>query len=130
VRGALSGEGEQLESNDSNRVVLTPKDIFPPSAPQGVVAAALPATTLKLLVDLSWSINVETDVAGYRVYRSEKQGERGSLITNELLLTPAYQDLTVANGQHYWYTVTAVDRAGNESAPSEQIAIEIPQPSN
>ncbi len=130
VRGAVSGQGEPLESDDSNSVVLTPKDIFPPAAPQGVVVAVLPTTTRKSLVDLSWSINVEADVAGYRVYRSEKAGERGSLITNDLLLTPAYQDSTVSVGQPYWYTVTAVDRAGNESAPSEQIAIEIAQPSS
>lgn len=130
VRGALRGEGEELESSDSNSVVLTPKDTFPPAAPQGVVAAVLPGPNGKILVDLSWSINVEPDVGGYRVYRSERQGERGALITNDLLLTPAYQDSTVLPGLHYWYSVTAVDRAGNESVPSEQIVAEIPQPSS
>ena len=28
-------------------------------------------------MDLSWSINVEADLAGYRVYRSEQQGNAG-----------------------------------------------------
>jgi fibronectin type 3 domain-containing protein len=64
------------------------------------------------------------------VYRNDQQGQRGMLITPELLLTPAYRDSSVAAGQRYWYTVTAVDRAGNESAPSEQIFVELLQPSS
>ena len=131
VRGALNGAGEGLESNDSNSVSLTPKDTFPPAAPQGVVAAVLPeGETGKPLVELSWSINVEADLAGYRVYRSDKEGARGMLITRDLLLTPAYEDSSLTSGERYWYSVTAVDRAGNESAPSEQIIVEITQPSS
>src|SRR5208283_2211003 len=131
VRATLVGAGERLESNDSNSVILTPKDTFPPAAPQGVVAAVLPAAEAgKWRVDLSWSINLETDLAGYRVYRAQKQGERGILITPELVLTPAYRDESVAALGDYWYTLTAVDRAGNESAPSEQIVVEMTQPSS
>jgi hypothetical protein len=131
VRGTLSGAAAGLESNDSHSVILTPKDTFPPAAPQGIVAAVLTGTVAgKSVVDLSWSINVEADLAGYRVYRNEQQGQRGMLITPELLLTPAYRDSSVAAGQRYWYTVTAVDRTGNESAPSEQIFVELLQPSS
>jgi hypothetical protein len=133
VRTTLGGvgEGENLESNDSHSAVLTPVDTFPPAAPRGIVAAVLPGSEAgKLVVDLSWSINVEADLAGYHVYRSEKQGERGKLVTAEMLLTPAYRDTSVATGQQFWYSVTAVDRAGNESGPSEQILVEITQPSS
>jgi hypothetical protein len=131
VRETLGGAAPGLESNDSHSVILTPKDTFPPAAPQGIVAAVLPgAEAGKLVVDLSWSINVEPDLAGYRLYQSEQQGQRGTLITPALLLTPAYHDSSVAVGKHYWYTVTAVDRAGNESAPSEQIFVELLQPTS
>jgi hypothetical protein len=135
VRATLgrSGESGGLESNDSRSVILTPVDTFPPAAPRGMVAAVLPGDeTGKLLVDLSWSINVEADLAGYRVYRSEKQGERGKLLTPELLLTPAYRDISVATGGQYWYSATAVDRSGNESGASEQIpvSVEAAQPSS
>jgi fibronectin type 3 domain-containing protein len=80
-------------------------------------------------VELSWSINVEPDLAGYRVYRSEQEGARGALLTPELLPSPAYRDNSVQSGQRYWYTVTAVDRSGNESAPSLAVAVEVAQPS-
>jgi hypothetical protein len=33
----------------------------------------------------------------------------------------------VERGHRYWYTVTAVDRGGNESAPSSPAAIDLTQ---
>ena len=129
VRSVIQVEGSELESSDSPPVTVTPRDIFPPAAPQGLVAALLPgATPATVVVDLSWSINLETDLAGYRVYRSEQEGDRGQLITSELLPTPAVRDTTVEPGHRYWYTVTAVDRAGNESAPSTPVAVDVTQP--
>jgi hypothetical protein len=129
VRSVIQVEGTELESSDSQPVTVTPRDIFSPAAPQGLVAALLPgATPGTVVVDLSWSINLETDLAGYRVYRSEQEGDRGKLITSELLPTPAVRDTTVEPGHRYWYTVTAVDRAGNESAPSSPVAVDVAQP--
>ncbi len=130
VRSVVQVEGNELESSDSQPVTVTPRDIFPPAAPQGLVAALLPgAAPGTVLVDLSWSINLETNLAGYRVYRSEQDGTRGELLTPDLLPTPAVRDTSVEPGHRYWYTVTAVDRAGNESVPSTPVAVEVTQPS-
>jgi len=130
VRSVIQVEGVELESSDSQPVTVTPRDIFPPAAPQGLVAALLPgAAPGKFVVDLSWSINLETDLAGYRVYRSEQEGTRGQLVTPDLLPTPALRDTSVEPGHRYWYTVTAVDRAGNESEPGGPAAVEVTQPS-
>ncbi len=129
VRSVIQADGHELESSDSQPVVVTPRDTFPPAAPQGVVSALLPgASAGTVVVDLSWSINVETDLAGYRVYRSEQEGARGQLLTPDLLPTPAVRDTSVQPGHRYWYAVTAVDRAGNESAPSAPVAVEVTQP--
>jgi hypothetical protein len=111
---AIAGEGP-VESDDSAPVVVTPKDIFPPAMPLNVVAAVTSPPGGASAVDLSWSINLENDLAGYRVYRSDRQDARGQLLTPELLPAPAYRDISVQAGQRYWYSVTAVDRAGNES---------------
>ena len=129
VRSVVQVQGIALESGDSPLVVLTPRDTFPPAAPQSLVVAVLPGAAGEgKVVDLSWSINLETDLAGYRVYRSEQEGTKGELLTKELLPTPAYRDTSVHNGQKYWYSVTAVDKAGNESVPSAPIAVEVAQP--
>jgi hypothetical protein len=131
VRSSISVEGTPLESADSVPAVVSPRDTFPPAAPQGLVAAVLPGSAAgTLLVDLSWSINVETDFAGYRVYRSDQEGTRGQLLPPDLLPAPAYRDSSVVNGRRYWYTVTAVDRAGNESAPSAPIVVDVTQPTS
>jgi fibronectin type 3 domain-containing protein len=130
VRSVMQVEGVELESSDSRPVTVTPQDTFPPAAPQGLVAALLPGSApATVLVDLSWSINLETDLAGYRVYRSEQEGTRGQLLTPELLPTPADRDTSVQPGHRYWYTVTAVDRAGNESAPGAAVVVDVTQPS-
>lgn len=128
VRSVITANGLPLESDDSQHVVVTPRDTFPPAAPQGLVAALVPGPTPESsAVELSWSISLETDLAGYRVYRSEQENIRGQLLTAELLLTPADRDTSVESGHRYWYTVTAVDRAGNESAPSAAVAIDAAQ---
>ena len=130
VRIAVLVDGNALESSDSAPAIVTPRDTFPPAPPQSVVAAVLPgATPGSVLVDLSWSINLETDLAGYRVYRSEQQDTRGALITPELLLAPAYRDTSVEPGRRYWYSVTAVDRAGNESDASSVVTVDVAKPS-
>ncbi len=129
VRSVITVEGNEIESGDSEPLTVTPLDTFPPATPQGLVAAVLPgAAPSTFVVDLSWSINLETDLAGYRVYRTEQEGARGQLMTPDLLPVPAVRDSSVEPGHRYWYTVTAVDRAGNESPPSNPIAVDITQP--
>jgi hypothetical protein len=127
VRSAISVNGALLQSGDSRPVILTPKDIFPPAAPEDLVSAVLPGDKPGTsIVDLSWAINLETDLAGYRVYRSERENERGQMLTPNLLPSPEYRDSAVTSRGRYWYTVTAVDQAGNESALSAALLVEIP----
>jgi hypothetical protein len=131
IRSAATMEGNALESDDSEPLVVTPVDIFPPSTPQNIVAAVASATPDGAPeVDLSWSINPETDLAGYRVYRSEREDDKGELVTPDLLLSPAYRDTSVRLGGRYWYRVTAVDRAGNESALSAPVLADVAQHSS
>jgi hypothetical protein len=131
IRSAITVDGNTLESDDSDPLIVAPIDTFPPSSPQNVVAAVTSATPeAPPEVDLSWSINPETDLAGYRVYRSEREGEQGELVTPELLLSPAYRDTSVRPDGRYWYRVTAVDRAGNESVPSLLVLADVAQHSS
>jgi fibronectin type 3 domain-containing protein len=121
-------DGNPIESDDSVPAIVTPRDTFPPAAPQNLVVAEIPGDNGAVSVDLSWSINLENDLAGYRIYRSEQQREHGRSLQAELLLSPAYRDLSVQANHRYWYVVTAVDRAGNESAPSEPALADLTKP--
>jgi len=131
VRAVIPADGSTVESSDSVPAIVGPRDVFPPAAPQGLVGAIIVGIpTNAPEVELSWSINAETDLAGYRVYRSEQQDTPGKLVTTDLLLSPVYRDTSVQLGHTYWYSVTAVDRSGNESSPSAPVAAEVAQPSS
>jgi hypothetical protein len=127
VRSVAQFEAASVESGDSNSVRIEAKDTFPPAPPQNLVAVPLAATPA--MVELSWSISPETDVAGYHVYRMEAGAAEGTSperINSELLLAPAFRDISVTVGRSYSYAVTAVDRAGNQSPRSTQVTVSVP----
>jgi hypothetical protein len=127
VRTVSQYPGVSLESSDSNQSAITPKDVFPPSAPQNVVVVLVSAAGgVPDHLELSWAINPETDIAGYNVYRSESPSARGERANPELLITPAFRDMNVLPSRLYYYTVTAVDRSGNESAASAPASGSLP----
>jgi len=76
-------------------------------------------------VDVTWVPNTENDLAGYNVYRHE-QNEAAARINGELVKTPAFRDSNVAAGHTYFYSVTAVDLRGNESARSQETSETVP----
>jgi hypothetical protein len=127
VRSVAQYQDVQLESSDSNLVTVTPRDTFPPSAPQGLEVVFVPAhDPAPAYFDLSWSISPDNDIAGYNIYRTEQEGARGDKLNPQLLLTPSFRDMNVVSGHRYFYTVTAVDRAGNESPASAAASGEMP----
>jgi hypothetical protein len=129
VRTVAQYPGAQLESVDSNFATITPKDVFPPPAPQDLVVAVVPpAGGTAAYLDLSWSISAATDIAGYNVYRSDEPSSPGTRVNSELLLTPAFRDMNALPGRTYFYTVTAIDRSGNESPASPPASGSIPAP--
>lgn len=119
VRSFVDYSGAAVESADSTFAVVTLRDAFPPAAPQGLVVVWVPEHgDGPAHLDLSWAVSTEADVAGYNVYRSEQVGILGTRLNTELLLTPAFRDINVMPGHRYFYSVTAVDRSGNEGPSS------------
>ena len=131
VRSVVDEQGQPVESSDSAPLIVTPKDNFPPAAPQRLVA--VPISDEQATgnggghIELSWDINQETDLQGYYVYRSEQPDTTGERITKSLLLTPTFRDNTAMVGRQYTYRVTAVDRSGNESPFSSPVTAAVPQ---
>lgn len=115
-------------------------DTFPPATPQGLVAVVVSAAMNggAPAVNLSWLANTEPDFAQYRVYRRDLSlrdlsGAAPMQIApapgsapNALLVTPAFQDTSVAPGHRYAYSVRAVDTSGNASAPSPEVMADLP----
>ena len=89
-------------------------DTNPPATPNEVGAVGRDG-----LVLLDWVKNSEPDLAAYRIYRSETPLTGFEVLDNTEF--NAYKDRQVANYQRYYYKVSAVDFAGNESTGSDAI---------
>lgn len=72
-------------------------------------------------LELSWAAPADTDLLGYRMYRTTASGGP-YLPVGGVLADRTYADTGLADGTAYFYVVKAVDRAGNESAFSAEAA--------
>lgn len=121
---SLGTGGAQVESLNSNALRVAPTDKYPPSAPTSLTIAAAPSR-----LSIFFPANPERDVAGYHIYRSlDPALPKGSWtkLGDAPLTRTTYQDEMVESGKRYYYYLTAVDAAGNVSAPSEVISETVP----
>lgn len=124
----VHGKELELRSEVSPAVTMMLQDIYPPAVPHGLQAVSFAPDGSAPAADLVWDPNTEGDLAGYNVYRETLQagggyGDRRSLSQKPVAL-PGFHDATIARGVGYRYTVTAVDRKGNESAASGPAVLE------
>ncbi|MBH0197295.1 MAG: fibronectin type III domain-containing protein [Nitrospira sp.] len=77
-----------------------------------------PGTTTTNSVTLNWNANTETDLAGYKIYVGTQSGTYGSPIV--LGIANTYQITNLTIGTTYFFSVTAYDKAGNESPHSAE----------
>jgi hypothetical protein len=78
-------------------------------------------------VDLSWSASTSS-VAGYNVYRGGVSGGPYTKMNSSVDSAVTFTDSNVQAGQTYFYTVTAVDSTGTESARSNEVQAVVPTP--
>jgi hypothetical protein len=127
VRSVAQFGADLVESADSAQAMVTPRDIFPPAAPTNIEITIVPATPqAPAYVELSWAISPEGDLAGYSVYRSEGEDSPGERVSTDILPSPTFRDISVVPGRRYYYRVSAVDRAGNESPKSSPVVADVP----
>jgi len=117
---SLGTGGAQVESLNSNAVSVLPQDVFPPAAPERPSVAAPEPSSARLAI--FFAANKETDIAGYNLYRStdpDLPKANWTKVNQTLLTRTTFTDDKVESGKTYYYYVTAVDKAGNVSPPSD-----------
>ena len=90
-------------------------DVTPPVKP--VIIGVSPNNEYMVV---EWIPNKELDLAGYELYRS-KGADGVKTKVNTGLLAPSvtrFTDRTIASDTLYYYTIFAIDSAGNRSVPS------------
>ena len=109
-----------------NRLELVVTDLFghvwrdtvelrPPAAPSGITFdASFGSETLQV----QWGQSVSPDVNRYHLYRSTSQGGPYVRATIDPVLHSVFTDTGLSPNTRYYYTVTAIDSSGNESALS------------
>ncbi len=114
----------QVEGDDTPEIKVFADDVFPPAVPSGLQAVSSgPGQTT--FVDLVWAPVTDVDLDGYNVYRHE-EGSAPVKVNAELVKAPAYRDANVVSGKNHFYSVSAVDVRGNESARSEETSETVP----
>ena len=101
----------------SGLVLLTHKtDLTPPAAPAGLHVTHEGSGA----VSLAWS--AVGGASGYNLYRSPVSGGGWVKANAGPLAGTSFDDSGLQNAQTYYYTVRALDAAGNESGPSNEVS--------
>ncbi len=105
----------------------------PPQPPQSVYTITGDDT-----VFIYWTAPYEGDIAYYGIYRSSQELTGYDLIAEVeadpnpnldlVYYDPGYVDADVSNGLTYYYAVTSVDEAGQESDLSAETVFDTPRP--
>lgn len=99
--------------------------LLPPPADSAWDETGTDAIPEENCIQLVWLSQSETDLRGYRIYRSTSPEEILTLLATKPLGSgdsdTTYQDHAVDIRVRYYYQVTAFDEAGNESAPSDTV---------
>lgn len=112
------------EETPSERIAYEVTDNVPPpmlADVRTVVGDSLPTA------ELTWPVSPAPDAAGYHVYRAPRMEAEFQRLTAAPLdvLSTVYLDTTVTGGESFFYRVSVVDEAGNESPRSNPVMAQV-----
>ncbi len=87
---------------------------MPPATPENLTAKGADSR-----IDLKWKANRETDLLGYYIYRAPSLSGNFMKLNDVAYETFLYSDFFGENNKTYFYYVTAVNVAYQESPPSD-----------
>ncbi len=126
-----AGHDLEIASQPTAPFPVDYRDVFPPPVPAGLVSAADSGSKS---IDLDWTPDVDAGLAGYIVYRrpagANQPPERVSP-ADKPVTSSTWSDSTAQPGRRYAYSVSAIDKSGNESRRSGEVEDQwtLPNPS-
>jgi fibronectin type 3 domain-containing protein len=118
------GINTAVEGDDSQPAEVFTRDIYPPAQPAGL-QAVFSSVGQKPFIDLTWAPNLESDLAGYNIFRRVGNAQFEKL-NKQLVSGSSFRDDNVETGKKYIYSVSAVDLRGNESQRSAEASETVP----
>jgi hypothetical protein len=132
ARVTVNQETLELAGPLSAPVRIAAVNVLPPAVPKGLAAVATAgAESAGPAIDLNWQPNTETDLAGYFVYRRDRELTESSwqrISPAQPVAAPGYHDANVQPGHTYLYAISAVDQQEHESARSAETEETVPGP--
>ncbi len=116
VRAVDANDNESDESNEANATPSSGVDVTAPEMPVGLIA-----TSRGGAIFLDWNDNLEGDLAGYIVSRSEVAGGPYAVLADDVTISE-FEDDAVAAQTRYYYIVAAYDDADNASDPTPEVS--------
>ena len=115
-RVAIGAIGDDDGGSNAGHVRVYEYDSTAPSAPSGLAVSSYYQGA-----SLSWTANSESDLAKYYVYTSTDNSTYTKYSTEPTTNSISISDLT--GGTKYYYKISAVDNASNESTKSSAVSI-------
>jgi hypothetical protein len=120
ILGDLLGKGTHINIDAFD--IFEDKDPIKPETPTSLIGK-----TSSNKIFLSWNPNKDIDLMGYNIYRS-LDNETFVKMNSLLLSSPNFIDASTEYGMNYYYKITAVDTADNESESSLPIGVYVTDP--
>jgi hypothetical protein len=105
------------ESGYSNEVSAVPGDLIAPSVPQN-----LTFTSGNTQVLLQWNKVPDTDLMRYRIYRGTSSPANNLIDSTNSIIDTVKVVTGLTNGTTYYFRITAMDSARNESGFSNEVS--------
>lgn len=121
---AVRRTGERLVPGAfSEPVEAIPQRLAPPDPPKGLVG--FPTS---VGVRLVWEGGPGKGVSGYKVYRASEPRGPWEPMSQEVVVTPYFDDKEVQQGRTYWYSVSTLDDTTppQEGPKSEPVRVHMP----
>ncbi len=125
-RAVLDGHAVEAEGLPAQTPVVDARDRFAPATPGDLAAVS---NAEGGTIDLAWNAGTEGDLAGYFVYRRVAGSVQppARVSGDQPVASASWTDPHPAKGARYSYSVSAVDRNGNESARSGEVVEGLPE---
>jgi len=99
-----------------------PPEQPPGSSTEGPAVSCSAPPGLQGTLDLVWVAHPNPEVVGYNVYRSLVSGGPFEKVNTGLVTDTSFRDTGLTAGTTFHYSITAVDRFGNESPKSAEVS--------